>query len=670
MVHMEHIGNVSQYVVEHPDMGIVMPDGCRLSSRTWLPADADENPVPVILEFLPYRKRDGTSARDSLTHPWFARHGYACLRVDMRGNGDSEGLMEDEYTQQELEDACQVISWAASQSWCNGRVGMMGISWGGFNGLQVAMLRPPALKAVVTLSSTVDRFADDIHYKGGCLLNANFSWAATMLSYSSRPPDPELVGDTWRDMWLNRLEAQPFLASVWLRNQDRNAYWQHGSACEDYDSIEAAVLSIGGWHDGYRNTISHLVSNLGAPVKGIVGPWNHKYPHIASPEPRIGFLQEAKRWWDRWLKEEDTGVEEDPAYRAWLMDAIEPVRKVTERPGRWVAENEWPSSRIERHCLHLGPGETLGDDSEKIHASITSPPGSGQDSGTFFPFNYGPEMPDVQNGDDANSLCFSGQPLTEPVDIVGAPVFTFSGSVDKPLALIAIRLCDVAPDGTSALITMGLLNLAHLSSAENPQPLEPGKVFEGSLVLDQIAYRVPEGHRLQIAVSTDYWPFIWPSPERVCLTLETGMIDIPLRPLADGDEWAFEAPQGANPWNIEVLRASSSSRRMETNPETGETVTIIDNDFGAQKDLDVDLLSGSKSTERWSIRADDPLSAKGEITWEQTGGREGWLWRSESKTFMSCDRKDFHITAELKVFLNDEVFFSKTFKDRIDRFFV
>ena len=229
-------------VAEDPDHPIILSDGIRLSARLWRPEDATDDPVPLILEFLPYRKRDGTCARDALTHPYFAARGYACARVDMRGNGDSEGVMEDEYTPQELADAVEVIQWAAAQPWCNGHVGIMGISWGGFNSLQVAALAPDALKAVITLCSTVDRFADDIHYKGGCLLNENLGWGATMWSYSSRAPDPALR-DNWREMWLERLENEPFLPSVWLRHQRRDAYWQHGSVCEGYSKIKAKVLA-------------------------------------------------------------------------------------------------------------------------------------------------------------------------------------------------------------------------------------------------------------------------------------------------------------------------------------------------------------------------------------------------------------------------------------------
>jgi len=193
----------------------------------------------------------------------------------MRGNGDSDGLMEAEYTAQELSDAVKVITWLAAQPWCNGIVGMMGISWGVFNSLQVAAMQPDLLKAIIALCSIVDRFADNIHYKGGCLLNENMGWGVTMWSYSSRPPDPALRPDDWRALWLARLEAEPFLPSVWLRHQARDAYWQHRSVCEDYSAIKARVLAIDGWGDAYKNAIPQLVKNLRG-AKGIIGSWVHK----------------------------------------------------------------------------------------------------------------------------------------------------------------------------------------------------------------------------------------------------------------------------------------------------------------------------------------------------------------------------------------------------------
>jgi predicted acyl esterase len=658
---MKIVTDFPRKVVEFPDMGIVMPDGCRLSARVWMPEDAEANPVPAILEHLPYRKRDGTIARDQLTHPWFAGHGYASIRVDMRGNGDSEGLMEDEYTPQELQDACHVIAWVAAQPWCNGNVGMMGISWGGFNSLQVAALQPPALKAIITLCSTTDRYADDIHYKGGCLLNENFGWAATMLSYSSRPPDPAIAGDNrWRDLWLARLENEPFLAPLWLSHQRRDAYWKHGSVCEDYSAIKAAVLSIGGWHDGYRNTVSALAANVEAPVKGIVGPWIHKYPHFAAPQPAIGFLQEALRWWDRWLKGIETGVEADPAYRAWLMDSVRPARWHPQRPGRWIAEKQWPSPRIEsREIELLSPGDEP--------RMVASPQHCGLAAGEYFPFLYGPELPADQRMDDALSVCFDQPPLEAAIDIIGAPRLTVRLSSDRRQANLCVRLCDVHPDGASELISYGLLNLTHRASHEFPEPLVPGKAFEATVTLDQCAYRVPAGHRLRIAVSNAYWPMIWPSPEASRLVLSAASLTLPVRPQATGDEVAFQPPEGAAPWATESVRAARCERRIEIDEATGTVTVTVVNDFGAERDLAHGLETGSETKETWIIHPDDPLSARGDITWTQTLSRDAWSVRTETASSMWCDAENFYLTGRIEAFEGNSLVFSRDFAETVPR---
>ncbi|HIG37499.1 MAG TPA: CocE/NonD family hydrolase, partial [Oceanospirillaceae bacterium] len=219
---------------------IPLADGSRLAARAWLPTDAMSSPVPAILEYIPYRKRDGTAIRDEQMHPYWAGFGYAAVRVDMRGCGESTGLMLDEYLQQELDDAVEVIEWLAEQPWCSGSVGMMGKSWGGFNSLQVAAMAPPALKSIVTVCSTDDRYADDIHYRGGALLLENFSWASTMACYMAKAPDPLLLPDTWREQWLDRLENMPFLAKKWLQHGHKDDYWKHGSVNENYDAIKAA----------------------------------------------------------------------------------------------------------------------------------------------------------------------------------------------------------------------------------------------------------------------------------------------------------------------------------------------------------------------------------------------------------------------------------------------
>ena len=362
---MRVVENFPRKVREIVNTFIPMSDGAKLAARIWLPEDAEKNPVPAILEYLPYRKRDGdgTANRDALTHPYFAGHGYAGVRVDMRGFGESDGISLDEYTKQEHDDCLEVLKWLAAQPWCTGACGMIGISWGGFNGLQVAARRPPELKAVITLCSTDDRYADDIHAMGGCMLVDNLAWASAMFAIQGHPPDPALVGERWREMWIHRLENHPLLIANWLEHQRRDAMWKHGSVCENYDDIQCPVYAVGGWADGYSNAIPRLLAGLKVPRKGLVGPWAHRYAHFAEPGPRIGFLQECLRWWDQWLKGQDTGIMAEPMYRVWMQDTAPARPYYKERPGRWVAEPSWPSPNIKTKRLSLnadGLGEKPG----------------------------------------------------------------------------------------------------------------------------------------------------------------------------------------------------------------------------------------------------------------------------------------------------------------------
>ncbi|HQY43526.1 MAG TPA: CocE/NonD family hydrolase [Paracoccaceae bacterium] len=652
-------------VAETPDLGIVLADGTRLSARVWKPEG--QGPFPAILEFLPYRKRDGTVVRDALTHPYLAGHGYVCLRVDMRGNGDSDGLMADEYSPQELSDACEVINWIATQDWSNGRVGMMGISWGGFNSLQVAALQPEPLKAIITLCSTVDRYADDIHYKGGCLLNENLGWGATMWAYSSRPPDPGLR-QGWHEMWMDRLKAEPFLPALWLRHQRRDDYWKHGSVCEDYSKIRAAVLAVGGWGDSYKNAVPQLVENIASPVKGIVGPWVHKYPHFAVPHPRIGFLQEALRWWDRWLKDEPTGVEDDPAYRVYLMDGVRPQRWYENRPGRWIAEPSWPSPNVETQTLPLGPG-TLGQGGA-FEIAVNSPQDCGMEGGEYCAIWLGPEMPGDQRRDDVLSACFDSVALDQ-TDIVGAPVLSLTLSSDKPLAQIAVRLNHVHPDGADTRVTWGVLNLTHRDSHAEPAALEPGKNYRITLPIDHIAYRLPKGHRLRVAVSTSYWPMLWPMAEAATLTLTEGALALPVRRVAaDADEVTFQPAESAKPLTLREIRPDRHVRRTEIDQRTGIVSLIIEDDFGEYENADHGGIAGSVARERWDIHPDDPLSAHGSAHWTEVVEREGRRLRTEAFCSMRSDATHFHLSARIEAWEGDELTYARNHEESVARDFL
>ena len=657
--------NTLREIEEHPDIGITMTDGTRLSARLWKPVDAGDDPVPLILEYLPYRKRDGTCARDALTHPYFAARGYACLRVDIRGNGDSHGLMTDEYTAQELDDAVAVIRWAAAQDWCTGAVGMMGISWGGFNALQVAALAPEPLKAIITLCATVDRYADDIHYKGGCLLNENFGWGATMWSYSSRAPDPALRDD-WREMWVQRLENEPFLPATWLRHQTRDAYWRHGSVCEDYSAIKAKVLAVGGWGDAYKNAVPQIVESIPG-AKGIIGPWVHKYPHFAVPEPRIGFLQEALRWWDRWLKDNDTGVENDPDYRAYLMDGVRPATWYLDRPGRWVAESDGATGHLPETDFHLTENGLTREEGFCAPRTIASPAHCGAQAGEYCAIWLGPETPGDQRADDGMSVTFDSAPLAEDLDILGAPRIALGITSDQPDGQVAVRLCHVHPDGASTRITYGVLNLAHRDGHETPQPMTPGDEVGVVVPLDHIAYRVPKGHRLRVALSNAYWPLIWPAPNAATLTLHYGLLALTARPASTGDECAFPPNEMAPPWETEELRAENHIRRQETDMVTGTVSLIIEDDFGKVRDMDHGLITGSVARERWDIHPDDPLSARGTCHWTDEMERDGIALRTETRCEMWSDATHFHLTARIEACENGTEIYARDVTDSIPR---
>ena len=325
-------------VIEH--QWIPMSDGVRLAARIWLPDGAESHRVPAIVEYIPYRHRDFTLPRDELIHPWFAGHGYAAIRLDIRGSGNSEGLPMDEYVVREQEDMLEALAWIASQTWCTGACGMIGISWGGFSALQTAFRRPDELKAIIALCSTDDRYADDVHYMSGCLLRNNLAWGGQAFAYAARPPDPDIVGDGWRAMWRERLENLPVFTAEWLSHQRRDGYWKHGSVCEDWSAIRCPVYAVTGWADGYTNTALKLMAGLEVPRRCLIGPWAHAYPHLGVPGPAIGFLQDCLRWWDRWLKGIDNGIDREPMVRLWLQDPaspaghqLRPFRQVDRRTG-------------------------------------------------------------------------------------------------------------------------------------------------------------------------------------------------------------------------------------------------------------------------------------------------------------------------------------------------
>ncbi len=648
---------------------IPMSDGVKLAARMFLPVDAEKNPVPALLEYLPYRKRDGTHVRDALTHPYMAGHGYASIRVDMRGNGDSEGLMEDEYTKQEQDDALEVIAWLAKQKWCSGKVGMFGISWGGFNALQVASRQPPALKAIVTICSTDDRYEDDIHYKGGTLLNENLGWAATMLAYSSRPPDPKIVGNKWRKMWMERLKNEPFLLIPWLQHPHRDAYWKHGSVCENFGAITTPALIVGGWNDAYSNAIPRLMRGLRCPRKAIIGPWVHKYPHFAVPEPKIGFLQEMLRWWDHYLKDINTKVHEEQDYRVYVMDAYKPGKFPEEIKGRWIGDSYWGFGNTETKSWALS-SKGISAAADDRSYTLTSKQNTGFDGGEYCIIWLGPEFPGDQAKDDAQSITFDSPALADDIDIVGQPTINLEFTVDKPVAHVAVRLNDVWPSGEVSRITYHLQNLCMRDNREAPAPLEPGKRYTVKIKMDDIAWRVPKGHKLRVSISTSYFPMMWPAPEPVALTVytEKSELHLPIRKKVSPEKLVeFGPPEAASPVQQKQIKKSSNKREMTVDPKTGETRLAIVDDFGTQEIKPHGMIIWGAGRENYSIMPDDPLSAKMETHWTEARKRGTWEARTETYGRLTATKTHWIVWGKIEAYEGKKQVFAKEFNEKIER---
>ena len=664
---MKIVTDLPRRVREIENLFIELADGCRLAARVWLPQDAEADPVPAILECLPYRKRDGTSQRDALTHPWFAGHGYAAIRLDIRGSGDSEGLPLDEYVKQEQDDMLAALAWIAAQPWCSGACGMIGISWGGFSGLQVAMRRPPQLKAVITLCSTDDRYADDVHYMAGCLLRNNLAWGAQSLAYSMRPPDPEVVGDAWRDMWLERLRNLPFTTAEWMSHQRRDAYWKHGSVNEDWDAIQCPVYAVTGWADGYTNTALRLMEGLRVPRRCLIGPWAHGYPHIAAPGPPIGFLQDCLRWWDRWLKGIENGIDDEPMVRLWLQDAAPPRVEYAERPGRWIAEPSWPAPSTTPWPLALDAAGRLAGSAAEAEVAVATPLAVGTLTGEWNPHGIGPELAADQRPEDAVSVLFDSAPLERDVAIVGFPLLRLRVAADKPVATVVARLEYVTPDGASALLSWGCLNLTHRESHESPSPLEPGRRYDVTVRLNAAGQRVAAGSRLRLALATASWPLLWPAPEAACLTVACGAsrLELPLREAQPLDDALapFEPAEMPQPPAIPWQRPFGRVRRIERELGSGLARLVLEKDDGAFTIESHGMTIDQKGREVQEIVEGDPLSSRGEVSWSIAQSRGAWRVRIEATTTVTCDAESFRVNAEVAAWESD----GQVFRDRLTR---
>ncbi len=525
---------------------------------------------------------------------------------------------------------------------------------------------------------------------GGCLLGDNLSWASVMFARNTCPPDPEIVGSRWREMWFERLDANRPWLETWMTHQHRDAYWRHGSVGEDISRIQCPVMAVSGWADGYSNSVFRLLETLESPRLGLIGPWSHLYPHEGVPGPAIGFLQEALRWWDHWLKEIDTGIMDEPMLRAYVQDSTEPAARMRHRPGRWVGEPSWPAPDIHAEHFRLtltglepddGTAGELPDDEvpqdsstapgEPTELSVLSPLSIGLFAGKWCAYGGGPDLPYDQREEDGGAMIFDGQPLEDELDILGAPVVTLEFSVNRPVAMVAVRLTDIDPNDKATRVTYGLLNLCHRDSHAEPQPLEPGTWYRVPVCLNGVGHRFLRGHRLRVAISTSYWPLAWGPPEPVRLTVRTerSTLALPVRMsrAEDAKLTPFPGAENAPPAPSTQIEEPHHNWRVLRDLETDESTLEVTLDEGTHILDDIDLTVRSSAKEWYRSSGDDFTSLRGETQWVHEFARGDWHVRTETNQVLTCDTTSFYLHAQMDAYEGEERVFSRNWSSEIPR---
>ena len=628
------------------DVFVPLSDGVRLAATLYLPETA--GPWPALLEAYPYRKDDLSVWAEDYRR--LRDDGdYAVCRLDVRGTGSSEGVATDEYPPQEAHDLCEVIAWLAAQEWCTGSVGMYGTSYSGFNAIQTAMLRPPALKAIVAIYATDDRYTDDIHFGGGIRKAMEFGYPLNMVSMNALPPVPALAGDDWRRLWLERIDTlEPWFSSI--EEQNDGPYWRRGSLRPDYHLIDVPTMVVAGWADTYRNAMLRLVRHLEVPKRLLMGPWGHLWPNESIPGPRFDLHFELIRWFDRWLRGIENGVDEEPPLAFFIQRATTPEPDLDEVRGDWRYEPAWPLERsreLELRLLDAGrPGRHAHGAEEAL--AVRGDVGTAAHlRGAYYP-PYG--LPLDQRPDEVYSLVYDW-PVSAEVEILGHPVLEVTLRSSQPVAFLSPKLCEVLADGTSVLVSRGVFNLTHRDSHTMPERLVPGETYEVSIELDATAWVFEPGNRIRLAIAGADWPNAWPPPEASELTIVIDRTRLVL-PHVVGEPPIAEPPQ--------FTPVAGSTRAMPAvNP--AEASWRIEHDvYEREKRVIVEMRSetlledGSRAVMSNRVRAGVKPATPGDAWVESTSDSEvEWpevTARAIARLVLRSDATSYHFDLELEVF--------------------
>jgi putative CocE/NonD family hydrolase len=652
----------AKYTVSMAQQWISMPDGVRLSATLYMPDNAKpDEKFPALLEYLPYRKDDSTAARDYPIHAWFAARGYVSVRVDIRGFGTSEGVPTNrEYSEQEQLDGEQVIAWLAAQTWSNGKVGMFGISWGGFNAIQMAMRHPPALKAILAVDATEELFHDDIHYIDGMMHFDEFELNMDLAPSMTGAPDYSLD----EKILDPRFDSEPW-SLQYFKHQRDGQFWH--APVRPLSEIKIPCFLIGGLLDGYRDSIPRVFQQVKAPVKAIIGPWNHTFPNDAEPGPQIEWRDQALRWWDYWLKNRNTGIMQEPPLAIYMQDWHPPDPKLKTIPGKWRAEIGWPPRNGLDTTLYLYDAHILATDPAKpAEHQLRYVPSIGAEAG----FWWGELLTDPRPV-DAFSLTYDSAVLKSDLTILGRPHALLRASSSAPLADWFARLSDVAPDGTVTQVTGAGLNGAQRESASDPKDLVPNQTYALDIEMHLATWTFPKGHKIRLSVSNALWPMVWPTPYATTTTLQLGGVTGSRLTLPLVAASMYAAPQFSPPFPSEQRSDIQSlgfpwpgdwkTERDEIDAKTTVTWKGKSEEkypWGNETDLErITYLADDNHPER--------SSAEGEAEIIMTLKEQTLTWKGQLK--LSSDERNFYYKYTRQLLKDGQQLKLKTWEETIPR---
>ena len=600
--------------------------GVTLAATLWRPARAGR--VPAILEVIPYRRGDVTHARDRTIHPVLAAHGFACLRIDMRGSGDSGGVLSDSVAVTANGDTETAIAWAAAQDWCDGQVGMLGISWGGANVIFTAARRPPALKAAVACCFSHDTFQFGMFYRGGVPLTKVFGWATMVTAMNARPPAPDAVPD-WRAAWRARLDDLSPQIDAFLGNASRGAYWDN-RLIRDWRAVDLPLWL--GWSQRdamFADAVADLLPRLAGPWQATLTPSVHRYPHLSLPGPSVDVLPEWAAFFARAFAGE-AAFERPGRIRAFRREAEPPDPwPAAQAAGTWVELDglDGPAETRELGARRIGPAFDLG--------------WSAGEAMPWCAFAPGPELAGDQAETDERCAVWDWPVGERPLDLAGRPTLRLRLVPDRPVAQVAARLMDVHPDGRATRIGLGLASLNRAKDDRAPGPLTPGEAVEAEVPLNVLAYRLRPGHRLRLALSGGLWPLTLPAPELVNLDLVDGTLSLPRAAMRE-----VPAPPAAR---ASVARDPlRPPERRRTLARDGDRVTLtVTDEMGDWGVGDTGRRFGTRQVERFSCDPADPASAVAEtaVTWRL--GAPGQDVEVEVAATLRCETEAFAVETRM-----------------------